>query len=376
MKNRLSPCFYLYPILITNISAGTLPIGDILSVLILSAIIIDNRSQLEYEKFDILIFLCMGMFMIFSLFIVTMHQSYYFNEFVRCVRVAIFYYITKELFRLDKTRLVKITLAFVVAHGFIIVMGALNKPVFDLISSFTQYNKGWFLFRGNGLAGSFDTAGFIIVFGIILLGVNRTKQKTCIGLFLLVTGFFTGRTFMYLGPIIFFVFHILPIINIKNFFSIGSLVLALILALILASLIGDYEIDAIIHLFDNIGKGEGYYNSTGRLLAWAMDFMTYISWFGHGEALHGIDIGYFKTSWYGGFTYLLIQTFIVLMFPIYIIYRKPSLSYKILGLVGVYFVYNFKIYAFFAGIFTPMYYLTLFALFSEQRNGDDNNARN
>ena len=334
--------------MLTNITFGLVRVSDFLALVLFSVFILLDNFKIKLNSLETFYLKLLFLMSVVSLLFTITTQSEHLNEFLRSSRVIIYFYITVILINHNKDMFIRWTLILILLHALLCVIGAFNQTVFSVLAEFTGYEKQWFLGRGNGLGASFDTAGFVIIAGIILLSLRYSKINLVLALFLLASGFFTGRTFMVLGPLIFFIFFIVRKTTcIKAAVSIPIFTL---IALVVVLLQIDFSM--LVSFVKTLGTGDGYWGSTDKLINWAYQTENYATWFGTGQ-LADMDIGYSKAWYFGGIFYLLFQSLVVVMLPI--LYFKKNISIEIITILALILVYNFKIYTFLAGIFMPLY---------------------
>ncbi|ASJ97322.1 hypothetical protein [Shewanella marisflavi] len=348
---------FCFSLMFNNLSVGPVFLSDIFTLIAVVLLTAGDNLKYNVSSNEKILYLLFIIFICHSIFIITYHGGDYLNEVLRSFRVPLYYYVISQLFVRFREILYTVFVVFVVVHSILVVAGALNQQVFEFLGAFIRYEKLWWYGRGNGLTTSFDAAGFLILTAIILLSINVTKTKTFLAFFLLAAGFFTGRTFMVLGPIAFFIYHF---VFQKRF----AVTLIFILVLFLFSLIVNQIFPFLILFIEglsSIGQGDGYYDTTGRLIIWAAQVADYISFLGTGKDLVGVDLGYLKTLHYGGLIYFLFQLSIVILIPLTLI-RRVADFFPVLVFLTFFLIYNVKIYAFFSSIFMPVFFLLVFAL--------------
>jgi len=342
--------------LFTNLAVGRLFLSDVFTVFIAVVLFFCNGLKCHLNRNDKIIYSMFFIYAIYSLLIVLFHGSDYMGESLRNFRVPLYYYIVKSLFIRYGDKLSIAILVLLVVHLTFVVIGALNKDFFNIVAPLIRYEKQWWYGRGNGLTTSYDTAGFLIIVGIILLSNFKARLALLVSFILVVAGFFTGRTFMVLGPITFILYYFI-------FQHKVLLLLAIVTALSSSAIFyvsfspSMSLVHSAIGFFSQI---DGYYNTTGRLIEWGSQFSDYVTIFGTGHKLIGVDIGYLKTLHYGGVGYLFLQLFILIVVPFVIIDRNNVMP--IVFLILLFFIYNIKIYAFFASIYMPAFFLLIFSL--------------
>lgn len=347
---------FCFAFMFTNLSLGSVFLADILTIVAVFLIFITDKLKFNFSDNDKIFYLFFMMFISYSAFIMIYHGADYFSEVLRNFRVPLYYYVVKTLFFRYRERLSSVFITIVVFHSLIVVAGAFNQQFFEIMASLINYEKLWWLGRGNGLTTSFDTAGFLILIAIILLSDNITKLKSLLAFSLLIMGFFTGRTFMVLGPIAFLLYHFA--FQRRFYYILMFSIIAFLFVLVLEQFLPFYNI--AIDIVGSVGQGDGYYNTTGRLLEWGGQIANYMTFLGVGGDLIGIDLGYLKTLYYGGAIYFLFQLVFVVLFPLSLIRDDNYL--RILSLLLIFLIYNIKVYSFFASIFMPAFFLALFTL--------------
>lgn len=347
---NLNLATFLYPFVLTNITLGFFDLADLLVFIIFCMVIFANNFSLKLNalEYDYLKIICI--FPMFSILITLTTDSNFLGEILRSIRYVLYFYITATLIRHNKDLLIKGIIFVILIHGLFALIGAFNEGFFNYFSNLNQYDKRWYVGRGNGLATSFDTAGFMLIAGIIILSLNKSLRNLLLASFLIICGFFTGRSFMYAAPVIFFIFFFfqwksgmkyIAVIPLLAFFTITALLLGI-------------DFFQFLIAFEDITTGDGYYDTYGQLTFWIGNYSEYSSLLGTGF-YSDTDIGYLKSWSFGGFIYMVFQVLVFLLLPF--VYSKRHDFLTLLALTVLVLSYNLKIYVFFSTIFAPLYLL-------------------
>lgn len=349
----------LYPFVLTNFTLGLFDLADFLVLIIFCMIVIGHNFKLKLHSFekDYLIIICI--FALLSMFLTLFNNSGFIGEILRSFRYILYFYVTAFLIKHNKELLINGVIFLISIHGLVCILGALNQQIFNFFADLSGYDKRWFVGRGNGLAASFDTAGFILIAGIIILSLEISFKNLLLAFFFVVCGFFTGRTFMYLGPVVFLVFFFLQWNLVAKYILLVTLLLFLF---IFASLL-EVDQSQLLIIYQSLGSGDGYYDTYGKLTGWLKNHEQLTSLFGNG-IYSDTDVGYLKTWAFGGFLYMIFQLFIFILLPMQYLKRENFLYISLMTVIVL--LYNFKIYAFYSTIFAPLY-LIIFMLLARVR---------
>ena len=353
---------FLYSVLFTNLGLYGVELAGFSLVLLFLHIIFNKRAEVELDTRLISLFLFQFFVTLYLVFVNLLTEPEHQTEIIRSIRVFLYIYVTVWVVIKNNRLADRVLVTFILFHALIIILGALNHDFFELTLNFINYEKPWWFGRGLGLNTSYDTAGFVLLVGIFILADNNWNMRSfTLAFFLLVSGFFTGRTFMVLGPIVFTILYIVvPLKSISsklNIFSIISSFIVFIILVILTYIL--YFDDFIFYGIDDfIQNREGYYGSYIILLRHWDSFYSLLSVFGSGGELICVDIGYLKALHFGGVIYLILQCSSV--FLVYLLFYSSKYKVEQFIFMIIFLIYNFKIYAIYSSV---LYVAFLFVMF-------------
>jgi len=288
------------------------------------------------------------------------------------------------LLKVRKTQGLAIIVFCIFIHAICIITQMANPELKELMAILVGHDKQTVFLRAFGLVSAYDTAGALLLIGMVISSYFVFKLRRTYYIYIIVVfyiaGLATGRVFMVVGTL-YFVLVLFKFLFKKNRKYLAKLIILLIGGVFVFYFMKYIQpiLSVSLYLVDKeavsndiqISRGGYYIGTLSILQSYLMlpqEGMQLL--FGSGELIK-VDIGYIKILHSVGLIGMLLMTFYYILFAI-LSYTKNREDTKLLfmPILFIFFLYNFKMLTFFTRSYheTIIVILILLCLNREREN--------